>query len=734
MTLSWRTRVGMLVLALTAPVLATSPSGAATEPGTPEPPGSGSALARSDSPLVVPDEPRAVGNIAHRGASVAAPENTMAAIRQAVAQHANFVGIDVRRTRDHRLVVLHDKTLDRTTDVETVFPGRAPWAVEDFTLTEVKRLDAGSWMSPIYTGERIPTLAEMLKALAPSRTGAFLEVKHPFRYGGLDGVGTPVVDAIRRHTDWLAPDGPERRLVVQAYSRFGTFLRAFAKTHPDVPIGVLGDVRSQLTEYEWAGQVNLHHSDVSADLVTEAHRLGLAVGTYTVNEVPRMVAVVDAGVDAVATDHPDRLRTILRKRGRELVDPAAEPEPEEPARVTWSLTVPSRAQLLGTRAPVSARLRTLDGAPARWAWVRLEQRTGQGWKALQRPRATDGNGELHTTVAARAGLRLRMRSVPGPWHRETVSTSKPMPTRRATTTGALTGNRRLADSRTTRLRVRWLAEDGRGVTGHAGLWARPRGGNWARRGTLWVEDGNASVPVRPRVDTRYELRLPGGSWWAGDEDRHYIDNLPSGRVVRLPAQAPRPSVRLSAQPRVLYVGLDASVSRIDRSTWNQMRGRSWHPGCPVGRAGLRLVRLNYWGYDGYRHRGELVVARKAARPVVRAFGQLYIQGYPIRSMYRVSRFPGGITSSLAAGNTSGFACAGARRPGPHAHGRTLTVNPWENPDVNASGVMPNRWWLSRARRSEQVHDSRRHPAVGAFAAHGFRWGKGGRDYGRFRLR
>src|SRR5262245_34104473 len=70
---------------------------------------------------------RGIGNVAHKGASTNAPEDTLAAIKQAIAEGADFVGIDVHRTKDNQLVVLHDPTLARTTNVEEVFPGRAPW-------------------------------------------------------------------------------------------------------------------------------------------------------------------------------------------------------------------------------------------------------------------------------------------------------------------------------------------------------------------------------------------------------------------------------------------------------------------------------------------------------------------------------------------------------------------------------------------------------------------------------
>ena len=99
--------------------------------------------------------------VAHRGSSGAAPENTLAAVRLALRQKSDVMENDIQRTADGELVIMHDTTLARTTDVEQVFPARAPWNVRDFTLAEIKQLDAGSWFAPEFAGERVPTLARV---------------------------------------------------------------------------------------------------------------------------------------------------------------------------------------------------------------------------------------------------------------------------------------------------------------------------------------------------------------------------------------------------------------------------------------------------------------------------------------------------------------------------------------------------------------------------------------------
>jgi len=131
--------------------------------------------------------------IAHRGASAYAPEHTLEAYKLAIEQGADFVEQDLQITRDGVLVCLHDTTLERTTDVEEVFPDRYTkerngnlsvkrWHVADFTLREIKRLDAGAWFNPRFKGARVPTWAEAIK-LIRGRAGIYPETKAPEVYG-----------------------------------------------------------------------------------------------------------------------------------------------------------------------------------------------------------------------------------------------------------------------------------------------------------------------------------------------------------------------------------------------------------------------------------------------------------------------------------------------------------------------------------------------------------------------
>jgi hypothetical protein len=206
----------------------------------------------------------------------------------------------------------------------------------------------------------------------------------------------------------------------------------------------------------------------------------------------------------------------------------------------------------------------------------------------------------------------------------------------------------------------------------------------------------------------------------------------------LPVGAPEPSRHLTAQPRPTTSGADPRVARVSASTWRAMTGRSWRPGCPVGRAGLRTLRVSYWGFDGRRHRGELVVARGSAYQVARVFGRLYAERLRIRSLHRLESlgpYRGAVTRAMRAGASFGYACQrvpGDRwRVGSHARGTVLTINPWENPTRVSGRGVPNAWWLGRSRDLTYVHRPGR-AVLRAFAAEGFAWNGRFGKYADFR--
>ncbi|MDX1567617.1 MAG: glycerophosphodiester phosphodiesterase family protein [Longimicrobiales bacterium] len=171
--------------------------------------------------------------VAHRGASAYAPEHTIPAYRLAIQQRADYIEPDLQITRDGVLVAVHDLTLERTTNVEEVYPDRyreepvdgqedetvRRWYVSDFTLAELDELDAGSWFGDEFRGARIPTLDQVIELALEGGVGVFPETKAPEVYGELGfEMERLLLEALERHglsePDLTAPT----QVVIQSFS------------------------------------------------------------------------------------------------------------------------------------------------------------------------------------------------------------------------------------------------------------------------------------------------------------------------------------------------------------------------------------------------------------------------------------------------------------------------------------------------------------------------------------
>jgi len=219
---------------------------------------------------------------------------------------------------------------------------------------------------------------------------------------------------------------------------------------------------------------------------------------------------------------------------------------------------------------------------------------------------------------------------------------------------------------------------------------------------------------------------------------------PARSPVRAPAKAPlqRSSYRVNPDPAAIGDGANAIAMPINAKRRASMMGLSWHRGC-VPMASLREIQVNYWGADGYRHRGVLIANASVAARVRSAFTALYKVGYRIRSMHPVDAYgknPKGVGAndyaSMAAGNTSMFNCRyqvgkeHRRVWSPHASGRALDLNTWENPYLAPGGIYPNVWWFKNRASSPMV--IRGNSAVTKILRdHGWVWGARYKDYQHF---
>ncbi|HVK27036.1 MAG TPA: M15 family metallopeptidase [Nocardioides sp.] len=379
---------------------------------------------------------------------------------------------------------------------------------------------------------------------------------------------------------------------------------------------------------------------------------------------------------------------------------------------------------------------TIAGAPP-GAEVVLERWDGTAWQPAGSLTAGD-DGTVTTVVAVeRVPARNLVRATAAG-----ATGELRLPLRALATTTTLTGPSQVVDERSITLSVVRRTAEGTPVPGPV-LLQRIVAGAWSTARTLTVgATGTVTTSVTPRSDSVWRVASPAQPWAASSiSPRLAVDNLPPGRPVALPGAAPRPRVALPAAPRATGAGANAAIYRIPDRVWRSMVGRSWHRGCPVGRSGLRLLRINYWDYTGYRRRGELVAAASVIRQMAGALADMYRAGLPIRSMYRVDRFGWSKRlqgaddyRSMAAGNTSAFNCRWVvGRPGvrsPHTYGRALDVNTWENPYLSRQGWEPNAWWPSRS-HARVAWRSRSHAVVAIMRDHGLRWTYGRADSQHF---
>lgn len=234
--------------------------------------------------------------IAHRGASGYAPENTLVAFRRALAMGAGFIETDLQLSRDAHFVAIHDDTVNRTTN------GRG--AVHSFTLAELRRLDAGSWFGSEFTGERIPTLEEILQFAKKHDVVFYLELKPGGSWGGEHAL----IGAMRE-------SGEIPRAVIISFD--AGVIASLRQIEPTLMTGLLYDGQYERPVAK-ALEIGARQIAVRGDLVTpallaEARKNDLQVVCWTVNHQLHMRMLMEAGVDGIMSDYPDRLVAAVKK-------------------------------------------------------------------------------------------------------------------------------------------------------------------------------------------------------------------------------------------------------------------------------------------------------------------------------------------------------------------------------------------------------------------------------------
>ena len=235
----------------------------------------------------------------HRGACAHAPENTIASFRLAVEQGADFIELDAKLSKDHQVMVIHDPTVDRTTN------GKGK--VNELSLAELQVLDAGSHFNSKFAGEKIPTLDEVFKSVGRN---IFVNVE-------LTNYSSNNDDLIPLVADVVKANRMEERVL------FSSFLpKNLKKIHeliPQAPTAILclsglsGLLsRSFLMTGVSPKVIHPYLSDTTAGMVGREHKRGRRVHVWTVNEESDMVNLLKIGVDGIFTDDPQKAKKVFQ--------------------------------------------------------------------------------------------------------------------------------------------------------------------------------------------------------------------------------------------------------------------------------------------------------------------------------------------------------------------------------------------------------------------------------------
>jgi glycerophosphoryl diester phosphodiesterase len=260
--------------------------------------------------------------IAHRGSSLDAPENTLAAVERAIVDGADWVEIDVQETADGRVVLAHDRDLMKV--------GGVPLRIGTSTFEELSQVDIGSWFAPEFSDQRVPLLEEVLE-LARGRAGVLVELKY---YGTEEALEQRVVDLVEAYgmVDETEHMSLELRGALELKS-----------LRPEWTVGLLTAVKlGDLTRQRGVDFLAVNAGIASVPFINRAHAAGHLVFVWTVNDPVDMSVLISKGIDGLITDDPALARQVLRERA-ELsgverlifllahtlgIVPAEEPSPE----------------------------------------------------------------------------------------------------------------------------------------------------------------------------------------------------------------------------------------------------------------------------------------------------------------------------------------------------------------------------------------------------------------------
>lgn len=255
-------------------------------------------LSSSVFPAIADDGKRPLV-IAHRGGKKWAPENTMAAFAKSLKAGADGVELDIHRCKSGELVVIHDETLDRTTDGKGF--------IKDKTWSELKNLSAGKWYGEEFAEEKLPLLTDVLK-LADGKMIVNIEIKNsPIEYPGIEDDLAKVL-AGYKYPHKILISSFDHELIRRVHKKMPHIEAAF------LDAGIVADVGKYANSIG-AKAWNAGYSEMRADAVERAHKAGVAVNVWTVDGTKHWNDMLEMKVDGIVTDDPAGLIHHLKQHG-----------------------------------------------------------------------------------------------------------------------------------------------------------------------------------------------------------------------------------------------------------------------------------------------------------------------------------------------------------------------------------------------------------------------------------
>jgi glycerophosphoryl diester phosphodiesterase len=270
----------------------------------------GVSISASGGTAMATEKHKEIVNVSHRGASGYAPEHTIKSYQMGEKMHGDYIEIDLQMTKDGKLIAMHDEKVDRTTN--------GTGLVKDYTLEQIKQLDAGSWFNEKYpeyadqenTGLKVPTLEEVFQKFGKNEN-YYIETKSPDVYPGMEK------ELLRLVNEY---DINKKTLLVQSFSSLS--LKTMNNLDPSIKLvqllsyktnAVISDAEIAAMK-EYAMGVGPNHTYLNKEYVQKVVNSSLEIHPYTVNDKETMKKLIEWGVTGMFTNFPDTLHEV--KKGK----------------------------------------------------------------------------------------------------------------------------------------------------------------------------------------------------------------------------------------------------------------------------------------------------------------------------------------------------------------------------------------------------------------------------------